>query len=592
MKNAFFYCLIFILGFVSLINGNEINLLRTKIQKVEELALEAREKYHLPGLAIAVVSQGKPVFQKGYGLRDIENELPVTPETVFAIGSMTKAFTTFTLATLVQEGKIAWDDKVISHLPDFRLKDDYVTRNLTIRDLVTHQSGLPRHDLVWYLTEESSADLYLKLQHLEPVTGFREKFNYQNLMYMVAGKIIEKTTSEKWENVTTKRVITPLEMTQTSFSIPDLIASKEYALPYVDEEKSFKNIPYHSLSNVSPAGCINSTILDLSNWMQVLLGFGQFGEKNILSTPHAKELMTPQTLASLFLSRFPESNDEFFEAYGLGWFIQSFRGHYLVSHGGGIDGFTSNLAFLPLDNLAVVVLTNKGTMTPYHLTKAILDVFLEVEEEKIWLEEETLPDVNELEKETFPAKEGTSPSHLLDQYSGVYENPGYGKLEITYIDGELKGEYQGIPLELSHLHYDIFKAKGITSIFPLNISLSFEGDLYGNIKQVTVPFQLEGHDVTFVKCVKSSLFDLDYLKTFAGTYSIETIEIELFIEADKLKALVPGQPVYELIPKARESFSIKGYDNIRFQFEMANPLTVEAVKIIQPQGTFKAIRIN
>lgn len=355
MKRTLIATLLFLIGFVSFSYSKEPSL-NQKLERIDSLAQQARETFHLPDLAVGIVVDGELVYARGYGYRDIDKKLPVTEETVFMIGSMTKAFTTFALATLVEQGKIFWNDKVISYLPDFRLKDSYSTQEMTIRDLVTHVSGLPRHDLVWFFGKNTTDELYQKLQNLEPITSFREGFSYQNLMYMVAGKVIEKVTGQDWES-------------------------------YVEE-------------------------------------------KQLLGSSHIKHLMSPQVVASLTVQGFPSSNDEFLEAYGFGWMIQSFYGRYLVSHGGAIDGFNSNLALLPLDKIGVCVLSNQlGPNALVLLTKSILATLLDENEEK-WLPKSV--DVDLVNQEEFPAKKGTSPSHDLKHYVGVYEHPAYGKLEVFY----------------------------------------------------------------------------------------------------------------------------------------------------------------
>ncbi|WP_420420762.1 serine hydrolase [Simkania sp.] len=557
------------------------------LKQIDALAKEARETFQIPGLAVGVVVDDKLVFAKGYGYRNVEEKLPVTHETVFMIGSMTKSFTTFALATLVEQGKISWDDKVISYLPDFRLKDSYTTQEMTIRDLVTHVSGLPRHDLVWYLGENSTEDLYNKLQFLEPVSGFRSKFNYQNLMYMVAGKVIEKVTGKPWNKWVLAKIMTPLKMTHSSFSVAELQYLSNVALPYVLKDEEPLQVPYREISHIGPAGSINSNLIDLTSWMKMLLNFGQFEETTVLGAPHVKQLMSPQTVAHIFLSQFPESNHEFLETYGLGWFIQSFQGHYLVAHGGSIDGFQSNLALLPLDKIGVVVLTNKGGgIEATLLTKAILGTLLGYGDGD-YLSSDLFTNKGSNEEDSFPTKEGTSPSHPLEHYAGVYEHPAYGQVEIVYDEG-LKMQYHGLTIPLEHLHFDVFHGEAKSDILPLKLTLSFDTDWYGNVKQVILPLPTEGFDLQFVKKPHQNLFDLEYLKIFEGKYKLANVTVRLFIEDTTLKAEVPGQPLYELVPQDKKTFTLKGFDNIHFEFIMKNDTEVEVLKIVQPQGVFKA----
>lgn len=581
MKRTILLATLFLFSLASLSHSKEA----IDLKQIDSLAHQARETFDLPGLAVGVIVDGELVFAKGYGYRDAEKKLPVTDETVFMIGSATKSFTTFALATLVEQGKIRWNDKVTSYLPDFRLKDPYATQEMTIRDLVTHTSGLPRHDFVWFFSKDSSDELYQKLQYLEPISSFRAGFSYQNLMYMVAGKVIEKVTGQSWDSYVEEKVLNPLGMEDTSFTIDDLRSAKDFAVPYVQDEATFCRIPYHDLQHVGPAGTINSNVIDLASWVKMLMNFGEFDEKQILGSPHVKHLMSPQVVASLTVQGFPESNEEFLETYGLGWLIQSFYGRYLVSHGGAIDGFSSNVALLPLDKMGVVVLTNKlGPNEARLLTKAILAKLIHHDEET-WLPKKT--DSKLVNQEAFPAKKGTSPSHALQHYVGVYEHPAYGKLEVFYDNG-LKLNFHEFTTPLEHLHYDIFHGEIKTSFAPLKVSLSFETDWYGNVKQVILPIQFEGIEVPFVKAAQSNLLNPDYLKIYTGEYKLEHATIKVYLEGTTLKAEVTGQPLYELVPQEKSSFSLKGFDNIRFEFVMKNENEVEVLQIVQPQGVFKA----
>ncbi|CCB89226.1 serine hydrolase [Simkania negevensis] len=584
MKRILIVTLLFLFGFVSFSYSKEPSL-NQKLERIDSLAQQARETFHLPGLAVGIVMDGELVYAKGYGYRDIDKKLPVTEETVFMIGSMTKAFTTFALATLVEQGKISWNDKVISYLPDFRLKDSYSTQEMTIRDLVTHVSGLPRHDLVWFFGKNTTDELYQKLQYLEPITSFREGFSYQNLMYMVAGKVIEKVTGQDWESYVKEKILIPLGMGSTTFSIEGLNGSKDFAAPYILEEATSRRIPYHDIRHVGPAGTINSNLLDLAAWTKMLLNFGQFEEKQLLGSSHIKHLMSPQVVASLTVQGFPLSNDEFLEAYGFGWMIQSFYGRYLVSHGGAIDGFNSNLALLSLDKIGVCVLSNQlGPNALGLLTKSILATLLDEDVEK-WLPKSV--DVDLVNQEEFPAKKGTSPSHDLKHYVGVYEHPAYGKLEVFYDNG-LQLNFHEFTAALNHLHYDIFQGEIKTPFAPFKLSLSFETDWYGNVRQVVLPIQFEGIEVPFVKKPQSNLSTPEYLEIYAGEYTLQNTTIKIFVEGKTLKAEVSGQPLYELVPKDISSFSLKGHDNIHFEFVMKNGTEVEILNIVQPQGVFKA----
>lgn len=335
----------------------------------------ALESFHVPGVAIGIIIDNKVVLSKGYGYRNLEQKLPVTENTLFPIASCTKAFTTFLLGQLVDEGKINWDDLVINYIPEFSLLDLYTTQHITIRDLVAHRTGLERHDELWLNSQFGKADIIPSLHHLELACSLREKFYYNNMMYAVAGMIIEKVTGHSWEETLSSQILIPLEMHISNTSNEDSQKSINYSLPYETAANEITAITFRDLSSIAPAGAINSCISDMLKWVQLQLSNGIVLDKPLIHKETLHEMHTVQ----MPIGADPEEN-VFEFGYGLGWYTGMYRGHYYLNHGGSIDGFISQISLLPQEKIGVIVLSNNGNDGVYlvpSLTNTIIDKLID-----------------------------------------------------------------------------------------------------------------------------------------------------------------------------------------------------------------------
>jgi CubicO group peptidase (beta-lactamase class C family) len=302
---------------------------------------QSREAWKAPGVAVAVVRDGKVVHAEGYGFRDVAAELPVTSDTLFAVGSTTKAFTATLVGMLVDEGKLDWDEPVRTYLPRFDMFDPFADDRISARDLLTHRSGLPRHDLSWYGAGASRDELVRRIAYLEPNRGFRDRFQYQNLMYMTAGYLAGRIEETTWEELIRQRILGPLEMKTTNLSIDAMQQAEDRALGYKKEEnddgeESIEVMPYRPIVGDAPAGSINSSVAEMANWVLLHLNGGVFNEKRLVSeatmdTMHSPQVVVPTDSLLHRLSVYPEMPHLM---YGMGWFIQSYRGHELIHHGG------------------------------------------------------------------------------------------------------------------------------------------------------------------------------------------------------------------------------------------------------------------
>jgi CubicO group peptidase (beta-lactamase class C family) len=328
--------------------------LTDKLDRLRVVVDSLRKVWKAPGVAVGIIKDDKVILSEGFGQRSVKDNLPVTPQTLFAIGSCTKAFTTAALGILVDEGQLEWDKPVKHYLPTFKMYDDFATQRMTVTDLITHRSGLPRHDFMWYNSTFSRKDIFNRLQYLEPNKDFRTDWQYQNLMFMTAGYLLEQVSGGTWENFVRSRIFEPLGMKASNFSIDESQKASDFALPYRETKDTVKVIPFRNITTVGPAGSINSNIPDMLEWTRLHLNQGKMGDKQLLNAAtmiklHAPAMVMPQS------GKYSEILNS---AYALGWMTSAYRGHQVVDHGGNIDGFSAEVMILPQDNIGIVVLTN------------------------------------------------------------------------------------------------------------------------------------------------------------------------------------------------------------------------------------------
>ena len=557
---------------------------------------KALEDYDVPGLAVGVIVDGHVVYAKGLGYRDLENKVPVTTETLFAIGSCTKAFTTFVMGNLVDEGIIHWDQPVIDALPEFRLWDQYATTNLTIRDLLTHRSGMPPHEFVWYNSKMSKTEMLKRIRFLQPSSDIRKRYQYGNLMYFTAGLLMEEATGKTWEELVQEKILTPLGMNHTNFSVEKTKKSSNYAFPYLKKHDQMRNIPFRNLSLIASAGGLNSNVVDMLRWIEMHLKGGKWKDECLISPVTLQEIHAPQ----IIIPGAPETNESLLTAYAMGWGVVSYRGYYLVSHDGVSDGFTSVVGILPSENIGVVVLANKNmTSLPRYLSLELIDRILELPHIE-WLKEgvQNIKKNKESVKQSQlqnnqSRKENTTPSHHLEDYVGLYHHPGYGMLTIDLVDGKLQAIYNDLVFTLGHWHYDVFNIVDEMQ----DTIISFEGKKFtfcnnaqGDIGELKVPFEPSADDIVFQRKPKEKLETHAHLCKYKGIYEIYCYIVEIVIRDNNLIAVIPGQPNYALVPTGTEhEFSVKEKVGSTVRFVLNRDNKVEEVLLIHPYGAFSAI---
>ncbi len=551
------------------------------------------KNWKTPGIAVGIVKDKKVIFAEGFGRRSVKDTLPVTPKTIFAIGSSTKAFTTMIMGMLVDDGKLEWDKPLREYLPDFKMKDDFASQRITPRDLVTHRSGLPRHDMVWYNNLISSRkDLVSRIQYLEPNKDFRTDFQYQNLMFLTAGYLVEQITGDTWENAVLKRILEPLEMRSTNFSVLESMKAPDFALPYKDEDSAVKEIPFRNITVMGPAGSINSNLEDMCKWMLFHLNDGKVADAQLISAAMMTQIHTPYMAISA-PSRYPEISPA---SYGLGWFIDMYRGHNRVYHGGNIDGFSALVSLYPNDNLGIVVLTNTdGSPAPGIVTNYAAEKIFGLDPIDWNTRMKTEADKAKEAKSKEAGKEpdrilGTKPSHKLTDFVGEYENPGYGVIKVNFDGKELNAIFNDIAIKLEHWHYDVFRCRS-REFEDEKILFTFAANSRGDIDRISAPLEPLVGEIVFTRKAGSEMRDPKFLTQFVGEYEISGQVSKFELKGDSVLTLtLPAQPVYELVPYKGTEFNIKGLTGFSLEFKREKDGTVSSVVFKQPNGIFTAIR--
>jgi CubicO group peptidase (beta-lactamase class C family) len=435
---------------------------------VDKIIEDALKSWQVPGASLAIVQNDKVVHLKGYGVKEQGSNAPVTPDTLFAIGSTSKAFTTTAMAMLVDEGKINWDDPVRRHIEFFRLSDPLASEQVTLRDIVTHRTGLSRHDLLWYGSPWSREEIIRRIGSVKLTRPFRSAYQYQNIMYVTAGYVVGVVSKSSWEEFVQKRIFDPLGMSGANFSATVAATAADRASPHRKESDGrVVAIPWFNLDNAGPAGSINAGARDMSKWVRFQLGNGTFEGKRLVTPASMKEMHTPQMIVPVDSAAHPHTN---MMSYGLAWFIQDYHGHHMISHTGGIDGFRARVVLLPKQSLGIVILTNSSVGTSsasMHVaaTNSLVDLLLGLpktdwnarygQQVKII---ETQAASFEQRREARRQKE-TRPSRDLAFYAGTYEAAAYGKVDVAVENGALVVEWGRFKARLEHYHYDTFMSK-------------------------------------------------------------------------------------------------------------------------------------
>jgi CubicO group peptidase (beta-lactamase class C family) len=467
---------------------------------VDAIMREGLKAWQVPGAALAIVKDNKVIYLKAYGVKDLDSKEPVTPDTLFPIASCTKAFTTTAMAMLVDEGKMDWDDPVRKHVDYFHLSDPLADANVTLRDLVTHRTGVGSHDLLWYRAPWSREEMIRRIGRVKPKHSFRSAFQYQSIMFMAAGSAVESASQIKWEDFVKKRIFDPLGMTAATFTSTAALTADHANPHHRNRVGDPVVIPWYPMTTPDPAGSICANVRDLARWVQFQLGDGTFAGKRLVSAKNLAETHSPQMIVRLEGQARDMNPDTNQLNYGLAWVLQDYRGQFLVSHAGFIDGFRTHITLVPNRKLGLVLLNNlHGAQMNLAVSNQLVDLLLGLPERN-W-NEFVLAQVHKSEAATaarlrdreMKRRFGTKPSRPLVDYTGTYEDHAYGTATVTLVNGTLVWQWSTFKAELSHFQDNTFTLVNDVIGYP---QLEFTLNRQGNV--ATMKF-LEVLEVEFQK---------------------------------------------------------------------------------------------
>ena len=352
-----------------------------RLKGIEKELEEVLETFKVAGFGVAVVEKDKVIFSEGFGYSDYENKIKADENTLFAIGSCTKAFTSSIIGMMEADGDVSLDASPAEYIPGFSFINDEMNNSIKVKDLMCHRTGLPRHDFSWYFFPGETKDALLKrVKYMEPFTGVREQWYYNNFMFLAQGVIAEKVSGKSWEDNVREKIFTPLGMTRSNLSIDEMEDSDNASLGYeLKDNKEIKKMDYYRIATMGPAGSINSSAREMANWVMTWINDGKYEGEEIVPSSYRRQAISSQVVAAAgFQQR--NSPDMHFANYGFAWFLASYKGHYRVEHGGNIDGFSASTCFFPSDSIGIVVLVNQnGSAVPGVVRNLIADRMLGVE---------------------------------------------------------------------------------------------------------------------------------------------------------------------------------------------------------------------
>lgn len=442
----------------------------------DKYVAQAAKVWHVPGMAVAIVKDDSLVFAKGYGVLEQGKPAMVNEHTRFAIGSTTKAMTVAALAMLVDEGKIHWDDRVIDYFPDFRLYDPWVTREVTIRDLLTHRTGLPNLDLLWVIPQNqlSLSAMIHRFRYVKPESSFRSNWEYENVMYAVLGGIVAQASGMSWEQFIRTRIFAPIGMTESIALVSELPGQPNVATPYAENGGGVHVVPILNTDGVASAGSVWSSVSDMSKWMRFMLDSGRVGNKRLIQPATFREIITPQIQAPMAEYPALELALPHFFSYGFGWFVQDYHGEIVWMHTGSVNGMCAIIGLVPSKNLGVYVLENLDHAELRHaLMYKVFDMYstgssaagapgrdwssdLKALFDKLDAEARIR---NENRAKVLDSEAASYPALPLERYVGTYTDSTYGSVQVTLASGSLHARFENLDIgELEHVAYDRFRS--------------------------------------------------------------------------------------------------------------------------------------
>lgn len=552
--------------------------------------------WNVPGIGVGIVVGDRLVFAKGYGYRDYGAKLPFTPNTLYQIASNSKLFTAVAAGLLVEEGKLTWDKPVRESVPSIQFYNDFLNSTVTLRDMLSHRTGITRHDSIWYQSPDSRRQLFDKIRFMEPKEPPRTVFLYNNMMYAAAGYLIELQSGKTWEDFLRDRIFRPLEMSNTLFAVSEMVKRPDFGVTYTEKRDSFEiyKIPYYEDTEaMAPAGAIISNLEDMSHWLIALMNEGKYKGRQVLPAAVLKATLQPAIAQPNTLAEVRGWWEILNPAYGMGRSMSSYRGHLLTYHGGDLDGFHSQVSFLPHERIGVLVAVIGDhasilyNLVSYNVYERLLGMD-QTPWTKRWLDVRLKGKKAATESRTKAGADqvkNTKPSHALEDYAGEYEHPAYGLLKITLKDGQLQYDFHKMVFPMTHFHYDRFDTPDDERYG--KSSVNFGTNPQGDVDKAVM--SLDEAEATFTR--RPEKLDPNVVKQLAGTYETPTgSKFQVARKEDGSLFLVfAGQPERRLIPYKGLRFRIPEFSDVVFEFVLENG-QVKALKQRDPSGEFTFIR--
>ena len=563
-----------------------------RLQGFDAYMEKTLKDWNAPAVGVGIVVGDKLVFAKGYGYRDYGAKLPFTPTTLCPIASNSKLFTAVAAGMLVDEGKLTWDKPVRESVRSIEFYNDQLNNSITLRDMLSHRTGITRHDTIWYKSDFTRKQLFERLKYLEPSQPMREVFLYNNMMYASAGYIVELESGKTWEEFVRERIFKPLDMKGTVYTIADLKKQPDHGVPYTEKRDTNEiyEIPYYEETvGVAPAGAIISNVEEMSHWLIALMNDGKYGGKQVLPADVLKATLAPAIALPNTMGEARGYWELLNPVYGMGRWTASYRGHQIAFHGGDINGFHSQVSIMPQDRIGVIVFVIGD-----HCASLYNTVSYNVYERLLGMDQTPWSD-RLLEARLKGKKAGTEarakagqeqvkntkPSHPLADYVGEYEHPAYGVLKIGLKDGQLQFDFHTLVFPMTHFHYDRFDTPDDEQYGKW--SVNFLTNPQGDVDKAVM--SLDEAEATFTR--KPQTLDPAILKQLPGTYETPTgAKFQVVLKEDgTLVLILPGQPETTLIPYKGLNFHIKEFSDLTFEFAMEGG-HVTALKQRDPSGEF------
>src|ERR1041384_3017883 len=566
------------------------DIVEARLKGFDSYMEQVMKDWNAPGIGVGIVMGDKLVFAKGYGFRDYGKKLPYTITTTQPIASNSKLFTAVAVGLLVEDGKLRWDDPIKQFVPTIRFYNDELDRSVTIRDMLSHRTGVTRHDSIWYKSTFTRRELWDRLRYLEPTAPIRTKFLYNNLMFTAAGQVVEELSGQTWEQFVQKRIFDPLGMSRSTLTIEDNIKGPGAAVPSSERRDStelYKQPYYTAEVAIAPAGAINSNVQDLSRWVIALLNGGKVDGKQVIPAAVLRETMAPSLGLPNNALESRGWGENLNSYYGMGRTVSSYRGHLLAVHGGDLPGFHSQISIMPNDSIGVIVLVIGDHVAPlyngltYNIYERLLGLSLTPWSER--LNEIRLKNKAAGTKARASADvgrvAGTKPSHPLDDYVGEFAHPAYGIVTVTRSDKGLEFDYNTMKIPLTHFHYDRFDTPDDEE--EGKFSLNFRTNPMGEIEGVEI--SLDEAAVTFTRRVPPALTTDATLQAYAGTY-ISPSGGKTVVTFQPGKGLaIRGGP--DLQPWRPYQFRVKEFPDVVISFQVEGG-KVLAMRQRDPSGEF------